>query len=1437
MKARINTMKSRSASAYLILAGSVAAMLAGQSAQAATFTWSKLINATAASANWSTGTSWSGVPASAADTTLVFAPTYGINTQTETNNLTNDVANPFLLNVLTLGVNASTAGNGAGIATFNINGSPLSFVLNGATTPVFNLNANRSNGQGVVYNVQSDVVLDANTLFTGNGTATFTVSGATSGNGSFTKSGSSALTLSGANSFMGGLVMNGGTLTLSNAGNSYTGGTTISGGTLSIGTAAHLGNASSALVFDGGTLQITGTAITSFVGTGNVGRTVSLTSGKTVGLDINNASNTFIADQVLNQGAGGLTKAGAGILQLSQTNTYTGSTAINAGTLSITGSGSLGSGTYAGAIANAGTLIFSSSADQTLSGTISGSGSLTKNTNTSTLTLSAANTFSGLTTVTVGTLTLTNALALQNSALFTTTGTSTLSGITGGLTIGGLSGSRDLGSADVLSGYTDNISALTLNTAAAGPFTYSGVISNGTGSMSLTKTGTGTQVLTGINTYSGATNLNAGTLTLSGTGSILLSSITLNGGGLNLTNTAPETGAGRVNDTSVITSNGGGISYANTSGANTYTETLGAVTLNGGNLDVVQTTNQAGAGSQTLTFGTIGSSNLTQSGAGSVAFSALTTGPQASGNKNMIVVFGAGSTSGWATGAASNPIIGPWATTGTAAAAQTDYAVYSGDHVVPAATVASAESTWTSATAQYTAGLLGTAGTTLGATRNITALKLVATTSALTSVTFAGAAATDFITVTGSTFANGDVVSFGGTAPGGLVTGFPYYVVNAGNNGAGTFTVSATSGGAPIELTSAGTGPNVIAGITLGSGINLGTTGILNTTGAGLTIGKGTGGVVTLPSSTSANLYVSAGNGAAVIVGAPIADNGAGVLTLVKTGTAALRLFDVNTHTGNTFINAGTLQIGLNGIINGAKLGGSSGIYAGNIFIGAGASLDFQTNADQTLSGIISGDGSLLKRYIGTLTLSGANTYTGKTTIGAITNAGDPTLVVSSFNSVVGGTASSSLGAPTTVANGTIEVGSSNSTPNPTLRYGGVAATGETTDRVIHFIFNSGATRTLDASNPSGLLKFTSAFTSNGTATGSLVLTGSGNGEIAQGLLFAFTNLTKNGNGTWTLGGAVGSTGLLTVNAGTLALQKTTSLHGGSAANWTSAKVNVKSGATLALNVDSAGAAGFSASDLNTLLTNISVAGSAAAGLQSGARIGIDTSTATGGTFTQGNVIANSTGANGGPVGLTKLGTGTLVLDETNTYTGATTVNAGTLLVEVGGSISGSSAVAVNSGGTLGGAGIVGGNITVANGGKLSPGASPGTLTVGGNINLSAVNTASSLIFELGTTSDQITLTIGTLSIGTGTLGFSDFAFSNSGGLAAGEYTLFDSTTDIIGSLDAGDLTGTIGAFSATLGFGDTDNDIVLTVVPEPSSVALLGLGVFGLMRRRRRVS
>jgi autotransporter-associated beta strand protein len=82
-----------------------------------------------------------------------------------------------------------------------------------------------------------------------------------------------------------------------------------------------------------------------------------------------------------------------------------------------------------------------------------------------------------------------------------------------------------------------------------------------------------------------------------------------------------------------------------------------------------------------------------------------------------------------------------------------------------------------------------------------------------------------------------------------------------------------------------------------------------------------------------------------------------------------------------------------------------------------------------------------------------------------------------------------------------------------------------------------------------------------------------------------------------------------------------------------------------------------------------------------------------------------------GNITLTKLGAGTQILNGDNTFVGATTIAGGSLLIN--GSLSGSSAVSVLTGGILGGNGAVG-PITVAEGGSIAPGISVGSFTTGG---------------------------------------------------------------------------------------------------------------------------
>lgn len=138
-------------------------------------------------------------------------------------------------------------------------------------------------------------------------------------------------------------------------------------------------------------------------------------------------------------GAFGLTKDGPGTLSMTGVNTYSGNTAIAAGLLTIDGAGQMGSGNYAGTISNAGTLTYNSSAAQTLSGVISGAGAINKS-GAGTLTLSGANAYTGLTTNSAGTLKLGNAAAL-GAGTGASDGTTISAGAT--LDLGGVSNGQN----------------------------------------------------------------------------------------------------------------------------------------------------------------------------------------------------------------------------------------------------------------------------------------------------------------------------------------------------------------------------------------------------------------------------------------------------------------------------------------------------------------------------------------------------------------------------------------------------------------------------------------------------------------------------------------------------------------------------------------------------------------------------------------------------------------------------------------------------------------------------------------------------------------------------------------------------------------------------------------------------------------------------------
>lgn len=378
-----------------------------------------------------------------------------------------------------------------------------------------------------------------------------------------------------------------------------------------------------------------------------------------------------------------------------------------------------------------------------------------------------------------------------------------------------------------------------------------------------------------------------------------------------------------------------------------------------------------------------------------------------------------------------------------------------------------------------------------------------------------------------------------------------------------------------------------------------------------------------------------------------------GAYSITKAGAGTLELTGANTFTGGVDLNEGTLELadpnamgttaGTIYIGSGTTIDNVSGgtlnldnynyeiegnftftgtnlmnIGSGNVVLTANSTITM-TSSSMIIDGVVSGAFSLDKDGYNHLYLNNsANTFTGKVSIDHTTSS-NGAIFYNTIGNVGGG--ASSLGAPTTVGNGTISIGNG--------AYGGklmfTGSSDQSSDRVIDLASTTGEVQ-LDAGDNANLT-FTSDFTATGAGSKTLALRGTTSGNIISGDIVDnsganTTSLDKRESGTWILSADMSYTGSTTISGGTLQLG-----NGGTTGSITSSTVS--NSGTLAVNRSNA--------------------------------------------ITYSGVISG-TGA------LSKSGAGTLTLSGANTYTGTTTISEGTIELGAADRISNSSELVLGGG-------------------------------------------------------------------------------------------------------------------------------------------------------------
>jgi fibronectin-binding autotransporter adhesin len=754
--------------------------------------------------------------------------------------------------------------------------------------------------------------------------------------------------------------------------------------------------------------------------------------------------------------------------------------------------------------------------------------------------------FNGLETITISgalgsgtTLTLDGSRYLNDLVINTTTGFTISTGTGGTLNlrsgnltrndVGGTEAIQTI-SAGIVLGDPTGVAAYTGTWSIAGSnsLNITGNIAEVGGSRGITKTGVGTLILSGTNSFSGGLTINAGTISISSDANLGASSgsLTFGGGTLAFTNnvagsraivmssagifsgafgyTMEESGVVSGNGNLTVTGSGTLIlSGSGSNGTGTTTLTSGVLSLRG--------TVSLGSGNLTITSGVLelGNGNFTRAlgaAAGQVNMSATGgAGFAAYGADRTVNLGGSGATVTWGSGnfvASGQPLYLGTPTADHMIDFQNPINLNAGTR-----TISVTDGVGTGIDAKIS-GVISGAGASNLVMNSVGISPWNPGTLLLSNGNNSYAGTTTVIAGTLLLSANAT-----GTA-GNTVLGSGASDILIGNTSgtfsAGLLTDAAVTISRNIRAQSGNTGAISIGGYTANAStfsgnIFLGTDAIA--TGKGVTLTAASGGTVTFSG----------------IIQDPTGVTTRGVLT--KDGAGTVVLSGVNTYAGGTIINGGTLS--MSQVANLGAIGGGLTINAGTLEISTGfstsraislgdATSTFQIDPSQTytVTSAIAGSGSLNKTGSGTMVLSGANNYAG----GTIVSAG--TLQISSSNHVPDASA-------LTVSGGTFNVQSfSETVASVTLTSGSINGTGAGTVTALSYAVQSG--------------------------TASAILAGTG------------ATMTKTTSGTVTLSGANTFTGATTVTAGTLVL----AAPAATAALGSTSSVTVNAGGTLMLGGD-----------------------------------------------------------------------------------------------------------------------------------------------------------------------------------------------------------------------------------------------------------------------------